>query len=54
MTIVLKKGQRLDNVLPKGPVEKPAKKLNSKKYVGVLNLTEDPLEIQRRMLDEWE
>lgn len=54
MTIVLKRGQRLEDVLPKGTLAKPEKKLNSKKYVGVLNLKEDPLEIQRRMRDEWE
>ena len=54
MTIVLKKGQKLEDVLPKGTVVKPAKKLDSKKYVGILNLKEDPLVIQRRMRDEWE
>ena len=54
MTIILKKGQRLEDVLPKAIAVKPAKKLDSKKYVGVLNLKEDPLEIQRRMRDEWE
>lgn len=53
MTLVLKKGQRLEDILPKGSIEKPVKKLNSQKYVGVFNLKEDPLKIQRRMRDEW-
>lgn len=54
MTIILKKGQHLSDVLS---IKNPAtntKKLNAKKYVGVLKLKEDPLEIQKRMRDEWE
>lgn len=54
MTIILKKGQHLEDLLPQNPLIKGGKRLNAKKYVGVLNLKEDPLEIQKRMRDEWE
>jgi hypothetical protein len=53
MTIILKKGQHLEEILPKS-TSKGSKRLNAKKYVGVLKLKEDPLEIQKRMRDEWE
>ncbi len=53
MTIILKKGQHLEEILPQNP-SKGSKRLNAKKYVGVLKLKEDPLEIQKRMRDEWE
>lgn len=54
MVFILKKGQRLEEILPDNILLKGKKKLDAKKYVGVLNLKEDPLEIQKRMRDEWE
>lgn len=54
MTIILKKGQRLADVLSASTPAVNVKRLNAKKYVGVLKLKEDPLEIQKRMRDEWE
>lgn len=54
MVFILKKGQRLDEILPQATLPKGKKRLNAKKYVGMLNLKEDPLEIQKRMRDEWE
>jgi hypothetical protein len=30
------------------------KKLDAKKYCGVIKLKEDPLVIQKRLRDEWE
>ena len=30
------------------------KKLDAKRFCGVIKLKEDPLEIQRRLRDEWE
>ena len=54
MTIILKKGQRLEDVLPKTNKESGAKRLDARKYVGVLKIKEDPLEAQKRMRDEWE
>jgi hypothetical protein len=53
MTIILKRGQHLEEILPQS-TSKGSKRLNAKKYVGVFNLKEDPLEIQKRMRDEWE
>lgn len=54
MTIILKKGQHLSDVLSEKNLPTNTKRLNAKKYVGVLKLKEDPLEIQKRMRDEWE
>lgn len=54
MTILLKKGQRLEDVLPKINEEVATNRLDAMKYVGVLKTEEEPLEIQRRMRDEWE
>ena len=54
MTIILKKGQNLEEVLPKNTPVKGAKKLNAKKYVGVLKFEKDPLIIPKEMRDEWE
>lgn len=54
MTIVLKKGQKLEEVIPSNISSKGSKKLNAKKYVGMVKAAEDPLEIQRKMRNEWE
>ena len=54
MIIILKKGQHLAEMLPKDIQVQGVKKLNAKKYIGMLKLKEDPLEIQRKMRDEWE
>jgi hypothetical protein len=54
MTIILKKGQHLEDLLPKATSVKGDKKLDAKKYLGVLKRKEDPLEIQKKMRDEWE
>ena len=43
MTIVLKKGQRLEDVLPKNNDKTGTKRLDAMKYVGVLTIKEDPL-----------
>ena len=54
MTIILKKGQRLENVLPKTNEQAAAKRLDAMKYVGVVKIEEEPLDIQKRMRDAWE
>ena len=54
MTIILKKGQRLEDVLPKTNEKAAAKRLDAMKYVGVLKIEGEPLKIQKRMRDEWE
>jgi hypothetical protein len=53
MTIILKKGQRLSEALAAPNPTKSSKRLNARKFVGVLKPTEDPLKIQKRMRDEW-
>lgn len=54
MTILLKKGQRLEDVLPKTNEKVATKRLDGMKYVGILQIEGDPLEIQKRRRDEWE
>jgi hypothetical protein len=54
MIIILKKGQHLEDLLPKATSVKGGKKLDAKKYLGVLKQKEDPLEIQKKIRDEWE
>ena len=47
MPIILKKGQNLDDLLSKGSLNKGAQRLNAKKYLGVLDLNEVSVEIQK-------
>ena len=54
MVLVLKKGaskQEMSNISSKLRV---VKGVNTKKYCGVIKLKEDPLEIQKKMRDEWQ
>ncbi len=57
MVLVLNKGatkkemELLDKKLSHVPSRK---KLDAKKYCGVIKLKEDPLEIQKKLRDEWE
>ena len=57
MVLVLKKGasrkemEQINKQLGQMPSRK---KLDAKKYCGVIRLKEDPLDIQRRLRDEWE
>ncbi len=54
MILVLKKGttkKEMDKISAKFQV---AKGVDTKKYCGVIKLSEDPLEIQKKMRDEWE
>lgn len=63
MKFVLKEGQMLEDVFPAaalsrifpaaGSTEK-SKKLEARKFLGVIKITEDALAIQRRMRDEWD
>ena len=55
MTIILKKGASLDEINEKILKTKPARKKHAfEKYVGVLAITDDPLEIQKKLRNEWE
>ena len=57
MIIVLKKGaskrdiEKINKKLSQLPIRR---KLDPQKYVGAINLKEDPLTIQKRLRDEWE
>lgn len=57
MVFVLKKGaskkeiEQINDKLRKIPLRK---KLDTRKYCGVIKLKEDPLAIQKKLRDEWE
>jgi hypothetical protein len=57
MVLVLNKGaskkeiEQANKKLSKMPARK---KLDAKKYCGVIKLKEDPLSIQKKLRDEWE
>ncbi|MCA0366044.1 MAG: hypothetical protein LCH67_18550 [Bacteroidetes bacterium] len=54
MTIILKKGKRLSEILPPNSDNNGSKKLDAKKFVGKIKFVGDPLEIQKKMRDEWD
>ncbi|MCF8449717.1 MAG: hypothetical protein K9G49_07575 [Taibaiella sp.] len=57
MVLVLNKGASKKEIdqLNKELLQLPSrKKLDAKKYCGVLKLKEDPLTIQKKLRDEWE
>jgi len=63
MTFTLKKGQTLKDVFPAAkwaqlfPASQSAitgKRLDARKFVGVLKRDCDPLEIQKQMRNEWD
>jgi len=54
MVTVIKRGasiKEIDNALAK---LKNSKKFDAYKYLGTIKLKQEPLEIQKRMRDEWE
>lgn len=62
MKFVLKEGQMLEDVFPTAALSKifPAagstsrsKKLDARKFVGVIKLTDNALDAQRCMRNEW-
>ena len=55
MVLVLKKGASKKDIeaLRKKLERRPSKGVDTKKYCGVIKLREDPLEIQKKMRDEW-
>ncbi len=57
MVLVLKKGaskKEMELINKKLRLLPARKKLDAKKYCGVIKLSEDPLAIQKRLRDEWE
>ena len=54
MVVVIKKGSSKKNImdaLKKLPIRKG---FNAKKHCGVIRLKEHPLDIQKKMRDEWQ
>jgi hypothetical protein len=57
MVVVLKKGaskKEMEQINKKINRMPSRKKLDAKKYCGVIKLKKDPLVIQKRLRDEWE
>ena len=57
MVVVIKKGankQEIKKAFEKLNKSYQSNLLNLKKFLGVLNLKEAPLEIQKKLRDEWE
>jgi hypothetical protein len=53
MTVVLRKGEKPSRIKKTFNALKKNKGFNAAKHCGVLKLREDPLDIQKRMRDEW-
>ena len=58
MVLVLKRGASIEEIAElkkKMAAAQPKKEgIKAAKYSGVLKLKEDPMDIQRRLRDEWE
>jgi len=57
MVSVLKKGatkKEMDAINKKLNRVQPRKRLDAKKYLGVIHLKENPLAIQKKLRNEWE
>jgi len=54
MVTIIKKGSDKKEVEKALSKIKRKKKFDAYKYCGTISLKEDPLEIQKKMRDEWE
>lgn len=57
MTLTLKRGadkKTIRKLVKKLFSEKKKNKIDIQKYCGAISLKEDPMQIQKRMRDEWE
>ncbi len=56
MVLVLKRGagKKEINAIRKKLGKMPVKGVDTKKYCGVIKLKENPLDIQKRLRNEWE
>lgn len=54
MVLVLKQGASKKDMESLSAKIKKTKGVDTKKYCGVIKLSEDPLEIQKKMRNEWE
>ncbi|MCO5247752.1 MAG: hypothetical protein M9887_02215 [Chitinophagales bacterium] len=55
--MVLKKGADSESIRKLGEKireRKKGKRMNTKEFVGILNLEADALDIQKRLRDEWQ
>ena len=56
MVIVIKKGATRDEIrsLLESQKSEPGKGVDIKKYCGIIQLREDPLNLQKKWRNEWE
>lgn len=56
MVIIIKKGATKDEIrsLLEAQKSEPRKGVEIKKYCGIIQLREDPLNLQKKWRDEWE
>ena len=53
MTTIIKPGAKPIDLEGKLIQSKPSKRLDAKKFSGILKLDGDPIDIQKRLKDEW-
>lgn len=54
MVMIIKKGTSIEDIRARLAKLKSKKGFNARKHNGVIRLKESPLEIQKKMRDEWE
>lgn len=54
MVLIIKKEASVKEIKKLMNAKKSKKGLDAKKYLGIIKLKENPLEIQKRMRDEWQ
>lgn len=56
MVVIIKKGytkKEIEALMERHQKEKKKKGVDLKKYLGSIKLNEDPLDIQKKLRDEW-
>lgn len=53
MKVIIKRSDEIDTNLKKVRSIKKVGKFNASKFCGVINLNSNPVEIQKRMRNEW-
>jgi hypothetical protein len=55
VTIIKKSAKKseIDRILKSSKAKRPKKSLNALKYCGILKITENPVQIQKKLRNEW-
>jgi hypothetical protein len=54
MVTIIKSNSKNKDIEQSIQKTEPSKKLDAKRFSGILKLEEDPLKIQKKLRDEWE